>query len=372
VIPVNEPLIGADELALVQEAVSSGWISSSGPYVEQFERAWADYCGRKHGISVCNGTAALEAAMLALELAPGDEVILPTFTILSCVIAVLEAGATPVLVDADPETWCMDAGQTLERLGPRTRVIMPVHIYGHPVELEPVLAAARSRGIAIVEDAAEAHGAEYRLEGAWRRCGSFGDLSTFSFFANKLVTTGEGGMVVTDDDTLATRLREIRNLGFGAGRRFLHERLGRNFRLTSLQAALGLPQVSRMAEILSRKREIAAGYATGLASAGGVRLQTQRAWARSAHWMVGIVLDDDVPVDAEALAQRLRERGVETRPFFLGMHEQPVLQRLGLFGGERFPVSEKLARRGLYLPSGVALTDEQQQAVCAAVLDALA
>jgi perosamine synthetase len=255
----------------------------------------------------------------------------------------------------------------------KTRAIMPVHIYGHPVDMDPVLELAERRGLRIVEDAAEAHGAEYRSgDGTWQRCGSFGGMSTFSFYANKLVTTGEGGMVVTDDDALAARLRSLRNLGFNADRRFHHAELGFNYRLTNLQAALGVAQLERVYEIVARKREVAALYSAALADVVGLTLPPEAPWARSVFWMYGLVLDEGTGLDAAAFAERLRERGVDTRPFFLGMHEQPALQELGLFRDESYPVAERLARRGLYLPSGLVLADEQVERVCAAVRDALA
>jgi perosamine synthetase len=282
----------------------------------------------------------------------------------------------PVLVDADPETWTMDIAQLESRVTARTRAVMPVHIYGHPVDMDSVRELARRHGLAVVEDAAEAHGAEYLSgraggEAKWRRCGGFGELSCFSFYANKLVTTGEGGMVLTDDDRLAERLRSLRNLCFRPDRRFYHEELGFNFRLTNIQAALGVAQLERMDAIVRRKREIAAVYAVGLAGVAGLRLPPEEPWARSVFWMYGVVLDEARGLDAAALAERLLERGVETRPFFLGMHEQPALQRLGLFRDERYPVAERLARQGLYLPSGVALTEEQVETVCVAVREAL-
>jgi perosamine synthetase len=356
----------------VTEAVESGWISSAGRYIEEFEAGWAAYCGRKHGIAVSNGTTALHAAVAALGLGPGDEVILPTFTIVSCVTALLAVGAKPVLVDSDPEFWTMDVDRLEACVTEKTRAIMPVHIYGHPVDMDPLLDLAARRELAILEDAAEAHGAEYRSgDGEWRRCGSFGALSTFSFYANKLVTTGEGGMVVTDDEALAERLRSLRNLGFNASRRFHHAELGFNFRLTNLQAALGVAQLERIDEIVARKREVAALYTAGLAGSEGLTLPPEAPWARSVFWMYGLLVDETTGLDAVQLADRLRERGVDTRPFFLGMHEQPALHELGLFRGESYPVAERLARQGLYLPSGLALTDEQVERVCAAVRDAL-
>lgn len=350
------------------EAVESGWISSAGRYIEEFETGWASYCGRRHGIAVSNGTTALHAAVAALGLEPGDEVILPTFTIVSCVTALLAAGVVPVLVDSDPELWTMDVRQLEARVTEKTRAVMPVHMYGHPVDMDPLLELAERRGLAVLEDAAEAHGAEYR----GRRCGSFGAMSTFSFYANKLITTGEGGMVVTDDDALAARLRSLRNLGFNSARRFHHAELGFNFRLTNLQAALGVAQLERIDEIVARKREVAALYTAGLAGVPGVQLPAEAPWARSVFWMYGLVVDEATGLDAAALAEHLRERGVDTRPFFLGMHEQPALHELGLFRGESYPVAERLARQGLYIPSGLALTDEQVERVCAAVREALA
>jgi perosamine synthetase len=370
---VNEPSIGERELEYVTEAVRSGWISSAGRFISEFEAGWAAYCGRRHGVAVSNGTAALHAAAVALGLQQGDEVVMPTFTIVSCVTAVLETGATPVLVDAEPETWCMDTSLVETALTERTKAVMPVHIYGHPVDMDPLLALARDRELAVLEDAAEAHGAEYRssCDDTWRRCGSFGDLSCFSFYANKLVTTGEGGMVVTDDDALAARLRSLRNLGFHAGRRFHHEELGLNLRLTNLQAALGVAQLDRMDSIVARKQEMGQRYRAALGEVDGIELQVERPWARSVYWMFGVVVDEQTGLDAARFAELLLERNVETRPFFLGMHEQPALHNLGLFRGEQHPVAERLARQGLYVPSGMALTDSQVDAVCDAVRSVL-
>lgn len=367
-IPVNEPLLTEDDYRSVEEALRSGWISGAGPHIEAFESLWAAYCGRKHGVAVANGSVALQVAIDLLDLEPGDEVIMPTFTIISCVLPIILAGAIPVLVDADPETWTMDVAQVAERISPRTRAIMPVHIYGHPVDMDPVLDLARRHNLHIVEDAAEAHGAEYR----GRRAGSFGTSSTFSFYANKLITTGEGGMVVLDDDRLADRARRVRNLGFGPGRRFLHAELGYNFRLTNLQAALGLPQVARMSQIVARKRHLGQAYTERLIDVPGLELQVQQPWAHSVFWMYGLVLREDTGLDASECARRLKLLGIETRPFFLGMHEQPVLRERGLFAGESYPVSERLARQGLYLPSGLGLNDAQVERICDAVRRVLA
>lgn len=371
-IPVNDPWLQEEDLASLVECFRSGWISSTGPYLEKFETAWADYCGVKHGIAVSNGTTALQVAVEAVGVGKGDEVIMPSFTIISCASAVVRAGGKPVLVDCDPVTWCMDLEQVRARVTPRTKAIMVVHMYGHPVDMDPVLALARQYGLKVIEDAAEVHGAEY-LSGrdtaaqTWRRCGGMGDVATFSFFANKLITTGEGGMVVTNDEVIASRSRSLRNLCFQPKRRFLHDEHGYQFRMTNLQAAVGLRQIGRMNAIMERKRWAAAEYTRRLSRHSCLQLPAQRDWARSVYWVYGMVLSDDVPFDASIFAKRLADLGVETRPFFLGMHEQPVFHRLGLFIGESHPVSERIARRGLYVPSGLALTQSQIDAVCAAV-----
>jgi perosamine synthetase len=367
VIPVNEPLLTQADYASVMEALQSGWISGAGPHIDAFEARWAASCGRRHGVAVANGTVALQLAVSLLELEPGDEVILPTFTIISCALPIVMAGATPVLVDSDPRTWTMDVNQVESRITPRTRAIMAVHIYGHPVDMDPLLDIAGRHGLRVIEDAAEAHGAEYRD----RRAGSFGDSSCFSFYANKLVTTGEGGMLLVDDDRLADHARSLRNLGFQAHRRFLHAELGFNFRLTNLQAALGLAQVDRIDEIVARKRRIGQAYTDRLSEMPGIELQVQQPWARGVYWMYGLVVREETGLDAAAFAQRLKQRGIDTRPFFVGMHEQPALRERGLFDGESYPVAERIARQGLYLPSGLGLDEGQIDRVCRAVREAL-
>jgi perosamine synthetase len=339
--------------------------------LQKFEQQWADYCGRQFGIAVSNGSAALQLAILALDLKPGDEVILPTFTIISCATAIVYSGAIPVLVDSDPKTWCMDVDQVRDRINSRTKAIMPVHIYGHPVDMDPLLEIAKQNGLAIIEDAAEAHGAQYLSKrtgtARWIRCGSFGEMSCFSFYANKLITTGEGGMIVTDDPLLAEKLRSFSNLCFQPARRFYHESMGFNYRLTNLQAALGLSQIQRMEEIIQKKRAIAAAYNERLKDIAELQLPSEENWARSVYWMYGIVLSDSTSLNAAQFADALRKREIETRPFFLGMHEQPVFHRRGLFLNEKYPVAERIARHGLYLPSGLGLQENQINSVCDAI-----
>ena len=364
-IPVNAPLLAGREKEYLTECIETGWISSEGPFVTRFEESFAARVGRKHGVAVANGSVALDVAVAALDIGPGDEVILPTFTIISCAAPVVRCGATPVLVDCEADTWNLDVGQIESRITTRTRAIMPVHIYGLPVDMEPLTALAARYGLRVIEDAAEAHGQVYH----GRPCGSFGDISTFSFYPNKHVTTGEGGMIVTDSDEIAERCRSLRNLCFNPARRFVHEELGWNFRLTNLQAALGVAQLERLDEFLERKRRMGRRYTEALSGLRGkLQLPPDRTkGAENVYWVYGLVLDDSVGFDAREAMSRLALRGIGTRPFFWPMHEQPVLIRRGLFAGERYPVAERIARRGFYVPSGLALTASEQDSVVAAV-----
>lgn len=360
-IPVNSPLLDGDESRYLQECIATGWLSAEGGFVEQFEREFAARVGRAHGVAVSNGTAALEVAVTALGLGPGDEVIMPTFTIISCAAAILRAGATPVFVDSDASTWNMDIDQIEPLLNRRTRAIMAVHTYGLPVDMEPVLTLARENGLHVIEDAAEAHGLRYREQ----PCGSFGDVSTFSFYANKLVTTGEGGMVLTDDPAIAGRCRSLRNLCFGQGRRFVHEELGWNYRMSNLQAAVGVAQLAQLDRFIHLKQAMGQRYTDRLGSLAAITRQPARTeHAENVYWVYGIVLEDNVPLDAAEAMSRLAERGIGTRPFFWPMHEQPVLKRIGLTDGTSRPVAERLARRGFYLPSGLGLSRADIDRVC--------
>lgn len=369
-IPVSEPLLDGNEKRYLAECIESGWISSEGPFVGRFEAAFAARMGAAHGVAVCNGTAALEAALYGLGLGEGDEVIMPAFTIVSCALAVRRLGGKPVLVDIDPVTWCMDAAQVAGRITPRTRVVMPVHIFGHPVDMDPLLRLREQHGFKILEDAAEVHGAEYfsRHSGErWRKCGAIGDATATSFYANKIVTTGEGGMVLADDPAVAERARSYRNLCFRPERRFYHTELGYNFRMTNLQAAVGLAQVERLDEFLAIKRRIATAYRAAVADIPGVRFMTVQPWAKSVYWVYAVELDPALGLDAATVMERLKARGVGTRPFFLGLHEQPVLRALGWFEGEVYPKTEHAYRHGFYLPSGLTMTE----ALVARVADVL-
>ncbi len=351
-IPVSQPLLNGREKELLMQCIDSGWISSDGPFVLQFEQAFASYIGVAYGIAVCNGTAALETALFAAEIEDGDEIIMPSFTIISCALAAVRLGAIPVLVDVEPDTWNMDVNQIESRITTRTKAIMPVHIYGHPVDMDPLLEIAEKHKLIVIEDAAEAHGAEYK----GRKCGNLGHISAFSFYANKIISTGEGGMVLTSNARMAERARMYRNLCFRPERRFYHTELGHNYRMTNLQAAVGVAQMDRIDEFVRIKRELGHYYQQGLSKLYGVRFQIEKAWAKTVYWMYCIELDPRLGWSADDLITALRDKGVESRPFFLGLHEQPALYKIGLFKGEHYPTTERIARQGLYLPSGLNLT----------------
>jgi len=362
-IPVSEPLFDGNEKKYLDQCIDEGWISSEGPFVEKFEDEFSSYIGSRYGIAVCNGTAALETALFAAGIKKGDEVIMPTFTIVSCALAALRLGAKPVLVDSEPDTWNMDVTQIERKITDRTSAIMPVHIYGHPVDMDPVMELAERYDLKVIEDAAEVHGALYK----GKKAGAIGDAGSFSFYANKIVTTGEGGMVVTGDEEIAERARGYRNLCFRPERRFYHTELGENFRMTNLQAAIGVAQLEQIDRFIEIKRKNAKQYTEGLKDIRGIKLPVEKEWARNVYWMYAIELSADLEITAELMAARLAERGIATRPFFLGLHEQPVFHRMGLYIGEHYPVAERIARQGLYLPSGLTLTDEQIRHVCESV-----
>jgi perosamine synthetase len=357
-VPVNEPLLNGNEKKYLGQCIDTGWISSDGPFIREFEEKVASRLGRRHGIAVSNGSVALEVAMAILGIGAGDEVILPAHTIISCASAVVRAGAVPVLVDSDLGTWNMRVDEIAARITPRTRAIMVVHIYGMPVDMKPVLELAKRNNLFVIEDAAEALGQTY--DG--RPCGSFGNVSACSFYPNKLITTGEGGMVLVDADALAEKARRFRNLCFQPGRRFVHDELGWNFRMSNLQAALGVAQCERWDEFIGIKRRIGARYTELLADIPQLQLPLARDdHAENIYWVYGLLLRPSSGLDAAEAMPRLAKAGIGTRPFFWPMHRQPVFQRRGLFEGESYPVAEAMARQGFYIPSGMALTDSQME-----------
>jgi len=367
-IAVNEPLLDGNEERYLVECVRTGWISSEGPFIKKFEEQFSRRVGRAHGVAVANGSVALDAAIVALGIGPGDEVIIPTFTIISCAAAVVRAGAVPVFVDCDPSTWNMDVAQVEAKITKRTAAIMIVHIYGLPTDVDPILQIAERHHLKVIEDAAEMHGQKYK----GLPCGSFGDVSIFSFYPNKHITTGEGGMIVMNDPALAERCRSLRNLCFKAEQRFVHDELGWNFRMTNLQAALGVAQLERLDEFIAKKRRMGALYTERLQDLAGLELPLARTeYAESVYWVYGVVLHERFNFNAKEAMARLAGLGIGTRPFFWPMHQQPVFKRMEWFEQIRCPVAERLATRGFYLPSGLALTEQQIELVVAAVREIL-
>lgn len=359
-IPVNEPLLNGNEKKYLCECIDTGWISSEGPFVKEFEQKMSRAVGRKYGIAVSNGTAALEVAVQALGITEGDEVIMPAFTIISCAMAVTRVGAVPVLVDSDMDTWNMKVDEIEAKITDKTKAIMIVHLYGLPVEMDEVLRLAKKYDLKIIEDAAEMHGQTYR----GKFCGSFGDISTFSFYPNKHITTGEGGMLVTDDERLAERCSTLRNLCFRNDIRYVHDELSDNYRFTNLQAAVGLAQLERLDEFVARKRKMGRYYTDHLKDVPGIVLPVEKTdYADNIYWVYGIVLDKEIKATNRELVKALAAEGIGARTFFWCMHEQPVYMEKKLFTDETYENAEYLARKGFYIPSGLALTEEKMERV---------
>lgn len=367
-IPVCEPTLSSREKEYVLDCLETGWISSNGKYIEKFEAAFSMYCGAKYGVSCCNGTAALHLALAALDIGPGDEVILPSFSMIATGNAVVYTGATAVLVDTEPDTWNIDPDRVADAMTDKTRAIIVVHTYGHPVDMDRILTIAARRGIPVVEDAAEAHGAEYK----GRRCGSLAALAAFSFYGNKILTTGEGGMVTTSDPALAAKLASLRNHCFGEPR-FLHKHIGFNYRMTNIQAAIGLAQTEMADHLVDSRRNNALEYNRLLSGVKGITTPPEAEWAKSVYWMYGLLLEDDFPLDRDETMRRLKARGVDTRAFFYPMHKQPCYMdyRYANKPMARGPmhVSERIGARGIYLPSSSHLSRDQIETVVAAIRD---
>jgi perosamine synthetase len=365
-IPVCEPLLAGNELKYVTEAVSKGWISSSGGFVKDLEQKFAEYLGVGHAVTVTNGTAALHLALVAAGIGPGDEVIVPSFTMIASAAAVCYTGARPVFVDCERDTFNLDVGRVAEKLSERTRAIMPVHIYGLPCDMGPLGELARKHRLIVVEDAAEAIGSRY--DG--KPCGAIGELGCFSFFANKAITTGEGGMVVTSDGDLAQKLRYYKNLCFPptGPRRYVHEHIGFNYRMPNTVAAIGLAQLERVDDYVSMRRENARRYNERLRGQRGVTIPAERAYAYNSFWMYAILIEDDFGLSRDAVMAGLEARGIDTRSFFVPMHRQTSLVAYGADVSGSFPNSEYASARGLYLPSSSGLTEAQIERVCRELL----
>jgi len=363
IIPVCEPSLNGNELRYVTRCIETNWISSVGKYIPEFEEAFSRCCDASYGVACANGTVALHLALATLGIGPGDEVIIPTFTMVATANAVSYTGATPVLVDSEPKTWNMDVGQVESKVTPRTKAVIPVHTYGHPVDMDPLREIAERHGLYVVEDAAEAHGARYK----GKRAGSLGHVAAFSFYGNKILTTGEGGMLTTDDPEIAKVARKLRDHAFSEDRHFWHKYMGFNYRMTNLQAAVGLAQTERFEELVGAKRENARYYTRLLKEVEGITSPPEEEWAENVFWMYGVLVEDGFGISRDELRRRLAKRGIETRTFFIPMHVQPVYYEM--FKGQRYPVAENLCRRGFYLPSAVSLRRREIEFVVKSIAD---
>jgi len=362
-IPVCQPTLEGNERKYVLECMDTNWISSRGKFVDEFEEGFSHYCGVRFGITTNSGTTALHLALATMGLEEGNEVIIPSFTMISTANAVSYLGAKPIPVDVDPDTWNIDPDKIEAKITEKTRAIIPIHTYGHPADMDRLQAIADKHGLDIVEDAAEAHGAEYK----GKRVGSFGKMASFSFYANKIITTGEGGMIVTDDEELAGRLQTLRNYGFTQERHFWHKVMGFSYRMTNLQAAIGLGQFEKIDELIQGRIDNARLYAKLLADIPGITVPEESQDVKAVYWMYGILVEDEFGLTKDELRQKLADRGIETRSFFIPIHLQPIYSYLL---SDEFPVSEELGRKGFYLPSASNLRPDQIEFIVGVIRDA--
>ena len=354
-IPVAEPIFDGRELEYLSDCIKTGWISSIGKYVTEFEQGFARYIGCRYGVAVHTGTAALHLALAALNIGPGDEVIVPDLTFAATANAVLYTGAKPVLVDVEDDTWNIDPREIEKAINENTKAVIVVHLYGHPCDMEAILHICDRYGIVLVEDAAEAHGAEYR----GRKVGSFGRIGCFSFFGNKVITTGEGGLCVTDDPDLKHCIEQLRDHGMSTTRKYWHDRVGYNYRMTNLQAAVGVAQLERIEWFVERKREIAGLYKSYLADTENLILPIEKDYAKNIFWMFTICIREACKISRDELMQLLKSEGVDSRPVFFPLHSMPPY-----YTEKAYPISEKISKAGLSLPSSPALTEQNVDRVC--------
>jgi len=366
IIPVCEPVLQGNELEYLKKCVETNWISSAGQYIEDFEKEFSRLCGTKYGISTTSGTTALHLALVTLGVGPGDEVIIHTFTMIATANVVTHLGAHPVLIDAESRTWNIDTDKIEEKITKRTKAIMPVHTYGHPAEMDKIMELAKKYNLYVVEDAAEAHGAEYR----GRKIGSIGDCACFSFYANKIITTGEGGMITTNNKEIAEIATNLRDHGFSEKRHFWHRYVAFNYRMTNLQAAIGVAQVERFSQFVEARIKNARLYNSYLKDVSGITLPPETEGIKNVYWMYSILVEDEFGMTRDKLRACLAKRGIETRTFFIPMHFQPIYYKQ--YKGEKFPVSEDLCRKGMYLPSSSGLTKSEIKFIVESIRDAKA
>jgi perosamine synthetase len=363
-IPVAAPVFAGNEKKYVNDCLDSTWISSAGMYIHAFEEKFADFCEVKHAISVMNGTVALHLSMLVLGIGPGDEVIIPTFTYVATANCVTYVGAIPVFVDSEPQTWNIDAGKIEQAITPHTKAIIVVHIYGHPANMDPIMDIAHRHNLYVIEDAAEAHGAQVNE----RPVGSIGHIATFSFFGNKILTAGEGGMIVTNNTEMAQKMRQLKGQGVDPDRRYWFPVVGYNYRMTNIQAAIGLAQLEKVDWHLAQRRRIAQTYYESLRGVDGITLQPELPGYVNSYWMTSLLLDEKLPKRDWVMLQ-LAKYGIETRPFFYPMHVLPMYEHLSQ--GQNFPIANRVSAQGMSLPSSANLTEDDIWYVCESLVKVL-
>lgn len=352
-IPPNEPDLSGNELQYVQEAVKSGWISAKGDFVKRFEDEFASWIGVRGGVTTNSGTTALHLALAALDVGSGDEVIVPDFTFAASAAAVTYTGAKPIFVDVHPEYWGIQPEKIENKITDQTKAIIPVHLYGHPCEMDPIMEIASEHDLYLIEDAAEAHGAEYK----GRKVGNFGDIACFSFYANKIITTGEGGMCVSDDKDLLHKMAYLRSHAMKPEERYWHEKIGFSYGMTNLQAAVGVAQLERIEEFIQQKRENAKLYSRRLSSLKGLKTPVELPWAKNVYWRYSILLNNEgLDIGKDSLMQNLTKKGIHTRRLFYPLHKLPPYVK---YDDGKFPVSNRISKKGLSLPSSVKLTGEE-------------
>jgi len=361
VIPVCEPFLNGNEARYVEQCLRTNWISSAGRFIVDFEREFARVCGARYGVATTSGTTALHLALTIMGVGPGDEVIVPTFTMIASANTVRHTGAWPVLVDSERGTWNMDAAKIEEKISDKTKAIMVMHTYGHPCDMDPIQRLADKHGLFVLEDAAEAHGAEYK----GRKIGGLGDAACFSFYANKIITTGEGGMITTNDKEFYEKAANLRDHSFSRERHFWHKYVAFNFRMTNMAAAVGLAQVEQFDDLVNRRIRHAGRYSSALKDVEGLTLPPVTEGIKNVFWMYGLLVEEAFGIGRDELRLRLAQRGIETRTFFIPIHLQPVYYNH--FEGQEFPVAEALCQKGLYLPSAGGLTDAEIDFVCQAI-----
>jgi perosamine synthetase len=361
-IPISEPSITDKEADYVLQAVKSGWVSSLGEFITKFEEKFAEYIGVKYALTTCNGTTALHLALVSLGIKEGDEVIVPDLTFVATANAVTYTGAKPVFADVDPETWCIDPDDIKKKITPRTKAIIPVHLYGHPANMDEINKIAKEHNLYVIEDSAEALGAEYK----GKKVGSLSDCGVFSFYGNKIITTGEGGMITTNDENLYEKAKYLRDHAMSKEKRYWHTQIGFNYRITNIQAALGLAQLERINELIEKRRQIFSWYKEFLQGIDGIKLNPEKPWAKNVYWMVCLVLEKDFRIDRDELMSKLRERGIDTRPFFYPISDMPMYHK------SNTPVAHRISQRGLNLPTFFNITKDDVKFICDTLKEVLA